>query len=113
MRRCTKWAWVLAVLGLFLTPAIAQVPPPTIDDQTSGAWIGTYGQCAYVLGAYDNPYTHCETAIVDGTGVVPPGCQNYSPASGGSQDVLDCEYDALDLDSNVRRESLTREPFGK
>lgn len=75
--------------------------PPVIDSTTSGAWIGTYGQCAYVLGAYDNPFKGCETAILPGTtGTVPPYCQNYTSAGGGSPDVLDCEYDALDLDGN-------------
>ena len=100
MRGHFRAVLLAAVLGLALTPAAANATPPTIDDMTSGAWIGTYGECGYVLGAYDNPFARCETVILDGTGVVPPNCVNYSPASGGSQDVLDCEYDALDMDGN-------------
>ncbi len=96
--------WVAFAICLVASAGVAMAqttpPPPAIDQTTSGAWVGTYGSCAYVLGAYNNPFRNCETAIVDGTGVIPPNCANYSPASGGSQDVLDCQYDALDLDGN-------------
>jgi hypothetical protein len=41
----------------------AGLGPIVTDSTTSGAWIGSYGSCGYVLPSYKLPYTGFETPI--------------------------------------------------
>ena len=96
-------AAAMAIIALGGVAWAQDSPPPAIDDTTSGAWMGTYGECSYVLAAYDSPYRNCEIPVLPGYDIcLSPsctgGCTHYR--GGASQDILDCEYDALDMDGN-------------
>jgi hypothetical protein len=85
--------------------------PPAIDGLTQGQWVGSYGECAYILSAYNVPKPTCELPLLPGEQTCSPatcpedfnltcGAGNYT--GGASLDIVDCR--ALDLNNDGQQD---------
>jgi hypothetical protein len=83
------------------------VPAPSVDETTQGAWVGAYGECGYILAAYNHDKPTCELPLLpDGTPCDPATCPSGTDITCGAGNyrggaplsLVDCRD--LDIDGD-------------